>query len=654
MRLKAKTTMKINFLVKMIMIVLFVLGAFVFFVDISKAAESEWKNNPAECSTKLGAVECPTGYKICGVFNDSGLCFIPMTRERLSSTNDGLSQTRYSPSFGGGFILDCNATVTQTKGETEPHCNNSSVVGVNTLWCNASSTCLTSKRVQTRCFAGIWEGQSGSHECIVPGMTPTTTGCVSGYANCNLGEPNSPIDPSDCEVRIGVTTCTGAGGLQGTYNASCQCVVATSTFVTGVQTHFATSSPLLWGTQYGDGDLLRLSKNDISTSTFTISNSGQVGIGLTSISNDVAFEVSSTDRGVLLSRLTTAQRDGISDPSDGLLIYNINTYQFEYFNGTNWRSIDTTSTYSALSNGGLSLNSNNEFSVNFDELTLTTSSGKLAINYDSDIFKTNALEGLSLKYDGDFFSIDSITGLMFKYDPDFFASSTDGMRLVEMGNVVSSTYGNSTTAVTLSIDNYGRITFVGTSTIMVDINNIINSSSLARVDIENTFASPTIFSASTTFNATTTHNAGVRANLYCDASGTNCFDLNMRSWPQLSSYVTTTPITFQGGFVTGTTILGYQAGNQICRDYFGNDYHICSFEDIHYIIRTQNINFMVDAAEGWVSNGPPGYVANSNDCNGWTTSSSLYYGAYWIFNKNGGGIGRLTGCNLLRPISCCK
>lgn len=644
MRLKAKTTMKINFLVKMIMIMLFVLGAFVFFVDISKAAE--WKNDPAQCGTILGAVECSAGYRICGVFNSSGLCFTPMTRTRLSSTNDGLSQTRYSSSFGGGFILDCQATVTQTKGETEPHCNNSNTIGVNSLWCNASTTC-SNDHVLTRCFAGIWEGQSGSHECVVPGTAPTTTGCINNWANCS-----STL--SGCETNIGITPCTGAGGLQGTYNASCQCVVATSTFVTGVQTHFATSSPLLWGTQYGDGDLLRLSKNDISTSTFTISNSGQVGIGLTSISNDVAFEVSSTDRGVLLSRLTTAQRDGISDPSDGLLIYNINTYQFEYFNGTNWRSIDTTSTYSALSNGGLSLNSNNEFSVNFDELTLTTSSGKLAINYDSDIFKTNALEGLSLKYDGDFFSIDSITGLMFKYDPDFFASSTDGMRLVEMGNVVSSTYGNSTTAVTLSIDNYGRITFVGTSTIMVDINNIINSSSLARVDMENTFASPTIFSASTTFNATTTHNAGVRANLYCDASGTNCFDPSL-GWVTTVLDVTTTPATTTGSFTFTTgTLRGYQAGNAICDHYYPG-YHFCfSGEIISYIRTASNINKFAGLPQAWISEGPPGFTSDSNDCGGYTTADLEPLGAFWEFDSDGGGRGWLSTCGSAKNIACCK
>ncbi|MDX9914045.1 MAG: hypothetical protein RBS77_05715 [Candidatus Moranbacteria bacterium] len=594
MRMRAKTTMKINFLIKMIMIVLFVLGAFVFFVDISKAAYP-WVNDPASCNAVRGSVDCRGGgdeNKICGLSEGSGSCYSPMTKAEFSPDFTQTSTTRYDPNNTGGHVLNCEAT----GGTLAPFCNNNNNSTSNNLWCNVDDSCLNTNNIATRCFAGTWSGEVGAFECATTTAhalgEPATANCRSGYRSCDG-------NVSDCEIQTNVTPCNDfISGLPGVVGADCSCIVAPVSFQTGVEARFATSSPLLWGTQYGDGDLLRLSKNDISTSTFTISNSGQVGIGLTSISNDVAFEVSSTDRGVLLSRLTTAQRDGIPTPSNGLLIYNINTYQFEYFNGFTWRSIDTTSTYSALSNGGLSLNSNNEFSVNFDELTLTTSSGKLAINYDSDIFKTNVLGGLSLKYDGDFFSIDSITGLMFIYDPAFFASSTDGMRLVEMGNVVSSTYGNSTTAVTLSIDNYGRITFVGTSTIMVDINNIINSSSLARVDMENTFASPTIFSASTTFNATTTHNAGVRANLYCDSTGTNCFDPSL-GWVVPITDVTTTIMVTSGLFsYNGKT--GYQAANEICNDTFSG-YHFCFSGEIISFIRLNGVAKFTGLPQAWIA-----------------------------------------------------
>lgn len=622
MRLKAKTTMKINFLVKMIMIVLFVLGAFVFFVDISKAAE--WKNNPTECSTKLGAVECSSGYRICGVFNNSGLCFTPMTRERLSSTNDGLSQTRYSSSFGGGFILDCQATVTQTKGETEPHCNNSNTIGVNSLWCNASTTC-SNDHVLTRCFAGIWEGQSGSHECVVPGTAPTTTGCINNWANCS-----STL--SGCETNIGVTPCTGAGGLQGTYNASCQCVVATSTFVTGVQTHFATSSPLLWGTQYGDGDLIKFSKNNISTNTFMVKNDGSVGIGTDSFdSNVAALVVSSTSKGILIPRLTVSQRDAIGGVPEGLLLYNMDDHEFNYYNGSGWESVGKT--YSASSTGGLNL-SGTSFSANVDNLTI-------------EISGTNQLK---VKYDPIFFATNTV-GLTFMYDDGFFATSSFGLMLKDMG-VVSSTYGSENTAVTLGIDNYGRVYFVATSAIMIGIENITNSSSLARVDMENTFTSPTIFSASTTFSATTTHNAGVRANLYCDSFGTNCFDPSL-GWATLVSDVTTTPVTSTGDFNFTGGLKGYQAANAICNSYYPG-YHFCFSGEIISFIRTNNISKFDNLLQAWIAEGPPGYTAPVNDCVGYKTSTISSLGSFWEFSTEGGGQGWLSNCETGKYISCCK
>ena len=104
MRMRARTTMRINFLVKAIMIVLFVLGAFVFFVDISKAAYP-WVNDPASCHATLGSVDCSGGgatNKICGLSSGSGICFSPMTRAIVSSTINSLSQTIYdSANYGG-------------------------------------------------------------------------------------------------------------------------------------------------------------------------------------------------------------------------------------------------------------------------------------------------------------------------------------------------------------------------------------------------------------------------------------------------------------------------------------------------------------------------------------------------------------------------
>ncbi len=53
------------------------------------------------------------------------------------------------------------------------------------------------------------------------------------------------------------------------------------------------------------------------------------------------FEVVSSSKGVLISRLTTTQRDNISTPATSLLIYNTSTNQYEFYDGSNWQPLDS-------------------------------------------------------------------------------------------------------------------------------------------------------------------------------------------------------------------------------------------------------------------------------------------------------------------------
>ncbi|RFS16786.1 hypothetical protein [Emticicia sp. C21] len=50
------------------------------------------------------------------------------------------------------------------------------------------------------------------------------------------------------------------------------------------------------------------------------------------------LDIRSTNKGVLLPRMTTANRDVISVPQAGLLIYNTSTNQFNYHNGSSWQA----------------------------------------------------------------------------------------------------------------------------------------------------------------------------------------------------------------------------------------------------------------------------------------------------------------------------
>lgn len=59
---------------------------------------------------------------------------------------------------------------------------------------------------------------------------------------------------------------------------------------------------------------------------------GNVGIGTAFPNERAVLEISATNQGILIPRLTTAQRDAIPDPiPQGLLVYNVNTNCIEFF-----------------------------------------------------------------------------------------------------------------------------------------------------------------------------------------------------------------------------------------------------------------------------------------------------------------------------------
>ena len=66
----------------------------------------------------------------------------------------------------------------------------------------------------------------------------------------------------------------------------------------------------------------------------------QVGIGTVNPEISSILDIHSTDKGFLMPRLTTEQRDAISSPATGLLIYNTTTSNFNFYN-LGWKDFNT-------------------------------------------------------------------------------------------------------------------------------------------------------------------------------------------------------------------------------------------------------------------------------------------------------------------------
>ena len=76
--------------------------------------------------------------------------------------------------------------------------------------------------------------------------------------------------------------------------------------------------------------------------TFPLFSNAQVGIGTGAPAASAALDIVSTARGILIPRLTLAQRNAISNPATGLLVFQSDTDAgFYFFDGSAWVKLAT-------------------------------------------------------------------------------------------------------------------------------------------------------------------------------------------------------------------------------------------------------------------------------------------------------------------------
>ena len=116
---------------------------------------------------------------------------------------------------------------------------------------------------------------------------------------------------------------------------------------------------------------------------------GQVVIGATSFDASAILTVTSSTKGALMPRMNTAARDAIGSPADGLLIYNNQTNQYEFFEAT-WQAVGGGADGNGIYDGSGSLSNN--------PTIVTQGANKLQ-------FTSAIIDGFSV--DGTTFSIDA-------------------------------------------------------------------------------------------------------------------------------------------------------------------------------------------------------------------------------------------------------
>jgi hypothetical protein len=75
------------------------------------------------------------------------------------------------------------------------------------------------------------------------------------------------------------------------------------------------------------------------TEAVRIDSTGGVGLGATTPNAKALLDLTSTTRGFLPPRMTTAQRDAITSVPAGLMIYNTTTNKLNFYNGSAWEAV---------------------------------------------------------------------------------------------------------------------------------------------------------------------------------------------------------------------------------------------------------------------------------------------------------------------------
>lgn len=111
-----------------------------------------------------------------------------------------------------------------------------------------------------------------------------------------------------------------------------------------------------------------------ATFNSTVDVQSTVYVGTGTIDPTALVQMDATSYGLLPPRLTTTQRDAISSPAEGLVVHNTSTNQFNYYNGSSWIAVQssssTTSPFSLI-NLGLSYT----VDTNSMDIDITTADG---------------------------------------------------------------------------------------------------------------------------------------------------------------------------------------------------------------------------------------------------------------------------------------
>jgi Collagen triple helix repeat (20 copies) len=171
--------------------------------------------------------------------------------------------------------------------------------------------------------------------------------------------------PAGTNGAAGPPGATGPQGIQGAAGvAGPQGPAGTAANAWGLAGNTNTTAANFIGTI--DAQPLSIGTNNIKQ--LTVLPGGNTGIGTTTPNPSAILDLSATNKGFLMPRLTSAQRTAVAAPAEGLKVYDTDTKTFWYYNGTGW--IESVS--GSSSGGYWGFNGTNIFNTNAGNVGIGT------------------------------------------------------------------------------------------------------------------------------------------------------------------------------------------------------------------------------------------------------------------------------------------
>lgn len=154
----------------------------------------------------------------------------------------------------------------------------------------------------------------------------------------------------------------------------------------------------------------------------------QIGIGTTLPDASSVLDISSNSKGLLMPRLTTVQRDAISLPATGLMIYNTTLSDGQLNDGTpavpNWSGIKGQNGPHSVTEGG-SVSATSTSNVLVPGMTLSPPSGSYLVLFNGQMSSSNIQA---------FSSSQAVIDVKSLYDALIAVATTDGSHGIVFGN----------------------------------------------------------------------------------------------------------------------------------------------------------------------------------------------------------------------------